>query len=306
MSIIDKTLPISVIILTYNEEKHIRRAIESVSSLAEDIFVIDSFSQDDTIKIAKSLGVKILQNKWINQATQFNWSLENAPIRTNWIMRLDADEYVTDELQREIAEKLHKIPPDITGLYVKRRVYFMGRWIKHGGYYPTWLLRIWRRGKGFCEKRWMDEHIKIKEGKTLFLENDIVEFNEKPLYWWIEKHNSYATREAIDMLNIKLKFLNQDNIESSFFGTQEQRKRWLKERIYVNLPLFLRSFLYFCYRYFLKCGFLDGIQGLIWHFLQGFWYRFLVDAKIYEIKNKAKKEDKSIKDILKELDNIYL
>ena len=227
------------------------------------------------------------------------------PIKTNWIMRLDADEYLTEELKQELLEKLEKLPEDITGLYVKRRVYFMERWIKHGGYYPIWLLRIWRKGKGYCEPRWMDEHIKITEGKVAFLENDIVDHNLKTLHWWINKHNSYATREAIDLLNYKYGFMKFDEIKPKLFGTQEQRKRWLKLR-YAKLPLFFRPFLYFFYRYFFKLGFLDGKEGLIWHFLQGFWYRFLVDAKIYEIEKRAKGERLSVKEVIKKVYGIEL
>ena len=277
---------VSVIILTYNEEKHIERAIKSVLPFAEEVFIVDSFSTDRTVEIARSLGAKVYKNKWINYATQFNWALENLPIKTEWIMRLDADEIVTPELAEEIKKKVPYLEKDITGIYVKRRVYFMGRWIKYGGYYPIWLLRIWRKGYGFCEKRWMDEHIKITKGKTVKFDNDIMEVNLNNLTWWIEKHNKYASREAIDLLNIEFKFLNQDNVEAKLFGMQEQRKRWLKENIYAKMPLFIRPFIYFLYRYFLKFGFLDGKEGLIFHFLQGFWYRFLVDTKIYEVKRK--------------------
>jgi len=145
----------------------------------------------------------------------------------------------------------------------------------------------------------MDEHIKLTEGETVFFENDLVDDNTNNLTWWTEKHNNYATREAIDILNIIHEFLKYNEVEAKFFGTQEQRKRWLKQR-YARLPLFTRPFLYFLWRYIFKLGFLDGTQGLIWHFLQGFWYRFLVDAKIYEI-NLIRKEKKiSLKDALQE------
>jgi len=300
-----KKLDLSVIILTYNEGIHIKRCIKSVYGWVQDIFVVDSYSNDRTLEIAKKYTNHIYQHEFINQATQFNWALENLPIKTEWVMRLDADEYVTDELRDELLEKLEKFPDEIAGLYVKRRVYFMGRWIKHGAYYPIWLLRIWRKGKGYCEQRWMDEHIKITDGKVAFLENDIVDHNINNLHWWINKHNSYATREAIDLLNYKYQFLKYNEVEPKFLGTQEQRKRWLKIR-YAKLPFFVRPFLYFMYRYFLKLGIIDGKEGLIWHFLQGFWYRFLVDAKIYEIEKKAKQENKPIKQIIEEIYAIKL
>ncbi len=302
----DMKLPISVIILTYNEEKNIQYCLNSIYGWVEEIFIVDSYSTDNTLGIAKKYTDKTYQHPFENQSKQFNWALENLPIKTEWVMRLDADEYVMPQLKEELLVKLPYLPQEITGLYVKRRVNFLGKWIRHGGYYPIWLLRIWRYGKGYCEERWMDEHIKVNEGKKIFLDNDIVDDNKKNLNWWIDKHNSYATREAIDILNLKYNFLKYDNIESKLAETQEKRKRWIKEKVYVKMPLFFRPFLYFIYRYFFKLGFLDGMKGLIFHFLQGFWYRFLVDAKIYEIKKIAKEDAKTVKDVIGELYNIHL
>ena len=281
-------VPISVIILTYNEEKNIEECLKSLQGWAGEIFVVDSGSSDKTLEIAKKYTNKIYQHPFETQAKQFNWALDNLPIITRWIMRLDADEMVTSELANEICGILPGLPPDITGLYVKRRVYFMGKWIKHGGYYPIWLLRIWRKGKAKIEERFMDEHVVLFEGKTAQLRNDIEEKNKKDLTSWIEKHNSYATREAKDMIDIEQRVSIVDNVEPSFFGSQEQRKRWIKENIYSKMPFFIRPFLYFIYRYFFRVGFIDGKEGLIFHFLQGFWYRFLVDAKIYEYRKRAR------------------
>ena len=292
---------ISVIILTYNEELHIERCIKSVLPFSKEIFVVDSFSTDRTVEIAESLGANIYRNKWVNYATQFNWALENLPINTDWIMRIDADEYVTGGLQDRINEEIKNVDDSVSGIFVRRRIYFMGRWIKRGSIYPVWMLRVWRNGKGYCEKRWMDEHIKIKEGTTISINEDIVDDNRKGLHWWTEKHNGYATREAIDMLNLKHKFLHYDEIPASLSGTQEQRKRWVKEKLYARTPLFVRPFFYFIYRYFIRFGFFDGKEGLVFHFLQGFWYRFVVDAKIYEIEKKTRMENRDIGDIIFEL-----
>lgn len=291
---------ISVIILTFNEEKHIERCIKSLQPFTIDIFIIDSFSTDTTVDIAESLGAKVYQNKWLgNHAIQFQWGLDNCPIETEWVMKMDADEYVLPGLALEIKEKLGSLSDDISGVYIKRRVYFMDKWIKHGSYYPIWLLRIWRFKHGRIEERWMDEHIKLSEGKTIQFENDLVDDNKNNLTWWTEKHNNYSTREAVDILNILHGFIRYDEVEPIFFGSQEQRKRWLKIR-YAALPLFVRPFLYFNWRYFFKLGFLDGKPGLIWHFLQGFWYRFLVDAKIYQIKKMAKDKNKTLEEIIKQ------
>ena len=288
---------ISVVILTYNEELHIERCIKSLLPVVKEIFIIDSFSTDKTVEIAERLGAKVYQNPWINYALQFQWGLDNCPIETEWVMRMDSDEYILPELQNEISDKIQNIQEDTSGIYIKRRVYFKDKWIKHGSYYPTWLLRIWRYKDGHIEQRWMDEHIKLTKGETIQFENDLVDDNLNDLTWWTTKHNNYATREAVDILNIIHEFINYDEVNSNFFGTQEERKRFLKKK-YANLPLFTRPFIYFLWRYFIKLGFLDGKQGLIWHFLQGFWYRFLVDAKIYEIEKKAKDSNLSLKETL--------
>ena len=289
---------LSVLVLTYNEERHIERCLRSLKPFAKRIVVIDSHSTDETVEIAKKLGAEVLLHTWPgNHAAQFQWGLDNAQIDTEWIMKLDADEYVLPELAEEIETKLPILEKDIGGIYIKRRVFFMGKWIKYGGYYPTWLLRIWRNGSGRMEQRWMDEHIKLLEGEAVRFENDFVDDNRHGLTAWTEKHNHYATREAVDILNILYGFRRYDSVEPRLFGSQAERKRWLKMK-YAAMPLFLRPALYFTWRYFVKGGFLDGKPGLVWHVLQGGWYRFLVDAKIYEIYYKAGKEREKILEVL--------
>lgn len=273
---------ISVIILTHNEEKHVMRCIQNLKRIASKIYVIDSFSTDNTVSIAKSLGAEVYQNAWVNYSTQFNWALQNCPIDTDWTMRMDCDEYLLDELISEVNNKLPTLDPSIGGVILKRRVIFMNKWIRRGGFYPHNLLRIWRSGTATLEDRWMDEHVVLEKGETVMFNHDMVDHNLNDLTWWINKHNSYASREMIDLIHIKNKTTSSQNVESKLNGEQYSRKRWLKEKVYSKNPLFLRPFFYFTYRYFILLGFLDGVPGLIWHFLQGFWYRFLVDAKYYE------------------------
>lgn len=286
---------ISVIILTFNEEKHIARCINSILPFTNKIFIVDSGSTDKTVEIAEKLGAVVKYNPWVNYAQQFNFGIENIPFQTKWLMRMDSDEYIMPELAEEISTKLEMLEKDVSGIYVKRRVMFFNKWIKHGAYYPIWLLRIWQRGKGVCEETWMDEHIKITEGITQNFEHDIVDHNLNNLTWWTQKHNLYAIREVIDLLNMKYDFRDFESVEPRLFGSQEQRKRFLKMK-YASLPLFTRPFMYFVYRYFIRLGFLDGTKGLVWHFLQGFWYRFLVDAKIYEVYQRVGKEKNAIID----------
>jgi len=271
-------LPISVIILTYNEEIHLERLLKNIAGWADEIFIVDSYSTDNTVQIAKRYGCKIVQHSFENQAQQFNWALDNLDIKNDWILRLDADEYLTEELKEEIRVNplLNNQDPRqsasiVNGFYIKRRVYFMGRWIKHGGYYPILFLRLFKKGKAKSEQRAMDEHIVLLEGRAEKLKNDFIDDNKKGLSDWIQKHNNYSSREASDVLR-------------GNYGTK-------KKKIYYRLPLFCRALLYFIYRYFFRLGFLDGKEGLIFHFLQGFWYRFLIDAKIYE----ARKQKLEIK-----------
>jgi glycosyltransferase involved in cell wall biosynthesis len=299
-------LSLSVLILTYNEEVNLPSTLESLKGWVGRIVVIDSYSTDRTVEIAEAQGCEILQKPFENHAHQVNWGLEHAALRTDWVMRLDADERVTPELRDALVSVLPTLGDDVGGIVVRRRVHFMGRWIKHGGYYPTWLLRIWRNGAASCEVRWMDEHIKLARGRTITLKQDIVDENRRPLTWWIDKHNRYATREAVDLLNLKGDFVAYDSIRARLWGPQVERRRWLKEHVYALNPPLIRPFFYFLYRYIFRGGFLDGVPGLIWHFLQGCWYRFLVDAKIYEIQRKARMDGIPMKVAIKELHGIEL
>lgn len=275
---------ISAIILTYNEEQHIARCIQSLQGIADEIFVVDSFSTDKTIEIAKELGAKVFQNPFINQAVQFNWALQNCPIQSEWIIRIDADEYIDNGNQLDLKQYLTELPEEVTGLHISRKIVFQEKELLHGGWYPKWNLRIFRTGKGFCENRWMDEHIVLSEGRSEQLQLDFVDENLNDLSWWIAKHNNYATREAIDHF-LKQGEETENDIIPNLFGNEAERKRWLKKR-YHSFPLFIRPFFNFIYRYFILLGFLDGKAGFIWHVLQGFWYRFLVDAKIFELKRR--------------------
>jgi glycosyltransferase involved in cell wall biosynthesis len=274
---------VAVLILTYNEEQHIERAIASVRPFASEIFVIDSFSKDRTIEIAEDGGAIVFQHPFVNQARQFQWGLENAPITSDWIMRLDADEIIEEDLATRIRETLPTLGADVAGINIKRRHIFWDRWIRHGGRYPLLLLRLWRRGQGRIEDRWMDEHIVVWGGRTITLEGGFSDWNLNDLTFFTTKHNSYATREAIDVLNQKYGLFERDeDLSGDKASKQAAAKRWFKENIYNRLPFWVGPLGYFLYRYIVQLGFLDGRPGLVYHFLQGFWYRFLVGAKIAE------------------------
>ena len=294
-------LDLSVIILTYNEEKHIRRCIENINQIAKEVFVVDSFSTDKTLEIAKSLGAKIYQNKWENNyAKQLNWGLDNLPIQTKWVLRLDADEYLTLELIEELKEKLDSVSDDITGIILKRRVMFLDKWIKRGTY-PVKLLRLFQNKKAKCEQRWMDEHMQLTEGDAIEFQYDFVDYNLNNLAWWTAKHNGYSIREAIDLLDLELNLLEKNNA-NELVGEAAQKRN--KKLSYAKKPLFFRSFVYFIYRYIFKLGFIEGKEGFLWNFLQAWWYRTLVDAKIFEIKKVCGNDREKILEYLKTEYNI--
>jgi glycosyltransferase involved in cell wall biosynthesis len=272
-----------VLILTYNEEIHIQRAIASVSSIATEIVVIDSFSSDRTVAIAEALGARVVQHPFVNQAIQMQWAIDNVVVDTDWVMRLDADEVIEPDLAEEIRDTLPELSKDVTGVVLNRKHIFMGRFIRHGGRYPMYLLRIWRRGYARVEQRWMDEHIMLISGRAIPLEGGFCDSNLNDITYFVIKHNNYATREAIEILNEKLGLFESDGESIGRVKGQATQKKMLKTSIYNRLDPLFASVAYFIYRYFLKFGFLDGKEGLIYHFLQGFWYRFLVGAKVVEL-----------------------
>lgn len=287
---------VAVLILTHNEEKNIGKCLESILPLTNRIFIVDSGSDDRTVEIAQSYGAVVAFHKWTTYADQFNWGLDNFDFQTEWVMRMDADEEIMEGLATALRKFLEAPSPQVSGVYVRRRVYFMGRWIRHGGYYPTWLLRVFRNGIGRCEALWMDEHIIVKEGDTVRIHQDIKDYNNKDLTFWTDKHNKYASREVLDVLG-KRSGTEADNLlQASLGGSQAHSRRWVKDKVYGRVPLFVRPFLYFLYRYFFRLGFLDGKEGLVFHFLQGFWYRFLVDAKLFEHDQKQRlpEQEKSL------------
>jgi len=276
-------LDLAVVMLTHNEERHISRALAAIRGIAREVFIIDSYSTDRTVEIAEAAGAVVLQHKFLNYAKQFEWGLANAPITSGWIMRLDADEVIEPDLAAEIEAKLPQLGAEVAGINLKRKHIFMDRWIQHGGRYPLILLRIWRRGQGRIESRWMDEHMITWGGHTVTFDGGFSDHNLNDLTFFTDKHNKYATREAIDILNQKYGLFARDedlSTESSSF--QASLKRMMKEKVYNRLPFWVGPIGYFIYRFVFQLGFLDGRPGLIYHSLQGGWYRFLVGAKVVE------------------------
>ena len=272
---------VSVVILAFNEARHIVRAISSVSAFATEVVVVDSGSKDETVALAAATGARVLYHPFINQAKSFQWALDYGGLKGAWTMRLDADEVVGPELAHEILTRLPTLPARVCGVELKRRHIFMGRFIRHGGRYPLRLLRIWRTGRGRVEDRWMDEHVVVDGGDIVEFHHPFADANEHDLGFFTAKHNVYAVREAIEVLNQRYALLPRDHGVADRQG-QASWKRLLKERLYNRIPFYVSAPSYFLYRYVLQLGVLDGVEGLIYHGLQGGWYRFLVGARIAE------------------------
>ena len=295
-------LDLSVIILTGNEEIHIKRCLDKISPYVKEVFVVDCYSTDKTVEIAKQYkNVSVLYNNWVNYATQLNWAIKNAPIKTEWVLRLDADEYLEPALIERMQRELHSLPDNVSAINIRLKHVFLGKFIK-GGTGKKYLARIFRNGRAVSENRQMDEHLKLTSGELVTWEEAFYDDNLNNLKWWTNKHNGYAIREAADLLDFEYNFTNAERNElEGQAGAQRSKKHK-----YAKMPLFWRAFFYFCIRYFLKGGMFEGKEGFLWCFLQGWWYRTLVDAIIFEIKQKTGGDREKIRQLLKDEYNIHL
>lgn len=288
---------ISVIILTLNEERHIARVMQNAQKFARTVYVVDSFSTDRTVELATEMGAVAVRHEFQSHAKQFQWALDNLPITTEWVLRLDADEYLTDKLIDEIERRLPATPSGVNGYTLRCLYNFMGREINHG-IIPLVLLRLFRYGKARIEDKLMDEHIYLTEGTTADMSYPFYNASLMTLTEWTAKHNWYATREAIELLTIECQKHSPQQILN--IGTHSAGVR-AKKLKYACLPLFWRAFALFVYRYFFRLGFLDGKEGFLWHFLQGWWYRTLADAKVYEVKKRCGNDPKAIEEEIKRI-----
>ncbi len=275
---------LTAIILTKNEEANIKRCITSLGNLPERIIVVDSGSTDSTVAIAKKLGAEIYVHPFKHYADQFNWALDHTNIKTTWVYRIDADEALTQELKKEIEQKCAEHKNDnVNGFLMKHKLYFLGKYLRHGGAYPFVKLTIFKPQYARFENRAMGEHVVLQQGTQIQLRNDCLHYDCKKLTAFIEKHNSYATREVQDY------YERIGKRQASLYGKAERTKK-LRDGFYYKLPKFLRARMYFWYRYYLQLGFLDGKPGKIYAFLQAYFYRYIVDAKIYEAEINGRKK----------------
>lgn len=272
-------LPISFIVPTRNEERNILTTIENIAPCAGEVVVLDSLSDDRTVEIAKGLGANVVQRRFDNFASQKNWILDTYPFRHDWIFFIDADERLTQELAAELRELFTgKEAPNVDGYYVGRMNYFMGRWIRHGGYYPNWNLRLFKRRLGRYENRIVHEHV-ILNGSSEYLRNPLRHDDYKGLERYFDRHNVYSSMEAVEALKC-LRIGTDRQITASLVKGGPGRRRALKLAAYKYLPC--RSILKFIWMYLVQLGFLDGRIGFRYCVLQTF-YEYQVSLKLIEI-----------------------
>jgi glycosyltransferase involved in cell wall biosynthesis len=282
-------IPVSVIIPAKNEESNLPACLESLSR-ADEIFVVDSQSTDRSIEISENFGAKVVQfefnGRWPKKK---NWALENLPCRNAWILIVDCDERITDELWDEIAEKIQS--DEHQGYYLNRRIYFLGQWLRHGGKYPDWNLRLFQHAKGRYENlntediqntgdNEVHEHV-VLEGSVGYLKEDMLHIDFRDMFQWIARHNRYSNWESQVYLNTLNGKGEGGTVGGNLFGNDIQRKRFLK-RIWVTLPF--KPLLRFILVYLIRFGFLDGKAGYIYARLIS-QYEYQIGVKLFELKN---------------------
>lgn len=279
----------SFIILTFNEEIHLPRLLNSIKDLDAETFILDSGSTDKTISIAKEFNAQVKTNPFVNHPKQWDFALQYFNVQTPWIIGLDADQIVTNQLFDKLKNFKNDAYANVNGIYFNRKNYFQGKWIRYGGYSPIYLLKMFRTEIGCSDLNENMDHRFIVPGKTtIWKEGYLIEENlkENNLEFWFKKHERYSDLIAQEEIERMQKTRGQ-TLTPDLFGNPDERKALFK-RLWWKLPLGLRPYLYFGFRMIFQLGFLDGKVGRRFHYLQGFWFRQLVDKKILQFKREGK------------------
>jgi len=273
-------VPVSVIIPTRNEERNLPKTLRAIEGWAQEVLVLDSFSDDRTCEIARENGASVVQHEFESFSAQKNWALDNLPFRTEWVFFLDADERPTPALKAEIAGELGDPGRSIDGFYVGRQNIFMGKWIRHGGWYPNWNLRLFKHHVGRYEDRIVHEHV-ILQGRVGYLVHPLLHDDYKGLERYFDRHNVYSSMEAVEVFRF-LDGTGGENLQPSFWRRGPERRRLLKQLAYRYLPC--RPLIKFLWMYFARAGFLDGRAGFRYCLLQTF-YEYQVSLKLMELRS---------------------
>jgi glycosyltransferase involved in cell wall biosynthesis len=275
-------MKLSFIVPVYNEEIHIERLLNNLKKVSDAIFIVDSGSNDKTLEIALKYGCACRVGSWTTFSDKMNWAIENTPYQSEWVMRVDADEYLSNELCASLVgfvSTCDSIEGDYNYLTMKKDFFFLGRHIKYGGYRNLRVDRIFKRNIVRYENRRLDEQL-INTTKARALRGSLIENSSRSFEEWIEKHIKYA--------RLEVKMILSENINGDYHQLSFRRRvmRLLKINFYYRFPILIRPFLYWFYRYFILLGFLDGREGFIYHYFHAFVYRELQDAFILEKKIK--------------------
>jgi glycosyltransferase involved in cell wall biosynthesis len=271
------SVPVSVLVPTLDEELNLPDCLDSVA-WADEVFVVDSYSHDCTVEIARGRGAHVVQHVFESYSRQKNWALDTLPFRNEWVLILDADERVTPELRCEIASILPKA--DCAGYYLNRRVVFLGTWIRHAGWYPNWNLRLFRHQLGRYDGREVHEHV-VMNGPVGYLRNDLLHVDRRGLEAFVARHNRYSTLEAAARFKAERDAPDRARLPVGLLASPVQRKRFVRERVWPRVPA--KPLALFVYMYVLRRGFLDGRAGLalcVFHAFQ----EFMVGLKLAELR----------------------
>lgn len=278
----------SFIILTYNEEIHLPRLLKSIAGLNASTYILDSGSTDKTMQLAERFGAVVKVNLFENHPKQWDYALKNFHIKTPWIIGLDADQIVTSELSEILSEFDDCKYKDINSIYFNRKNYFQGSWIRFGGYYPIYLLKMFRTGIGYSDLNENMDHRFIVPGKSVvWKKGHILEENlkENDINFWFQKHERYSDLIAHEEIE-RMQNRRIQSLKPNLLGNPDERKAWLK-RLWWKLPLGIRPYIYYGFRMIFQLGFMDSKKSRQFHYLQGLWFRKLVDKKIVKLKREA-------------------
>lgn len=280
---------LTIIFITFQEEMNIQECVWNAQEITDNIFFVDSFSTDQTQSLLMEMGITFVEHEFISYHDKRNWAQRNNPFKTEWVLHLDADERLTPELVAWLNNKFPIMKEKFDGFMFSRKTLFLNKWIRFGDQYPNFHLRLFKAEMGYVEDKAYDNHWVLPGGNIMTVRSaDIINKVASNLDEFVISHNKWATKQALEII---LNYESSGEVNPQLFGNPIERKRWFKIYIFQKSPLFLRGFAYFFYRYIIKLGFLDGKEGLIFFVLQTFWFRFLVDAKVYEAR-KADQESK--------------
>lgn len=298
MQEVSDRVAISAVVLAFNEERNIRSTLRSLCGWCEEIIVVDSGSSDKTVAIAEEMGCKVIVHEYVDHSTQWQWVISEVGLKCEWLLLVDSDFIFSETLKKKMSDAV-AVDCGVVGYFVKHRYVFRGRPIRFGGTKKWWLRLVKTRHARLDESELVDFRLLV-DGPTGKLNGYVYEdnVNEYDIDFWIDKHQKFSTRMAIEEILRRRRRIGW-TVPGKITGDQDQRLMWLKQRWY-GMPLHVRPFVYFAYRFVVRLGFVDGWNGFVFHFLQAFWFRMIVDEKMAKLENDIRNERILIDDLQRE------